>query len=279
MLTLGDNPCLPPLLSDFFHWRHDNYGVWINNKYISLPHFSYGNSALIPETISAKKWEVRSLQQLSPYFFNNKVVSWLTLEKDETSQLARFSSSLRRKIQKSKSNNFELVIGGTEYVTDFYSIFQQTMHRFGSPALSPDFYQHLVTNYREGICNVFLVYSDDRLPGGSILLSYKTFFENCWIATDPLFNKSNVSYLLHWAMISYAINQKAELYSFGRSTPESGVHQFKKQWNTTDHILYRNFSYPPGKDIRSYPFLSKLWKHTPSMITNAIGPTIAKYIY
>ena len=279
MLTLGDNPCLPPLLADFFGWQHDDFGVWINKKYVSLPHFSYGNSVLIPETISAKRWEVRSLKQVSPYCFNNKVLSWLLLEEDETTQLARFSSNLRRKIQKSQSVKFELVAGGVEYVDEFYSLFQQTMHRFGSPALSSEFYRHLISNYCNGICKVFLIYFDRNVVGASILLSYKTFFENCWIATDPKFNKRNVSYSLHWAMITHAIQQKAEIYSFGRSTINSGVHQYKRQWNTTDHILYRNFSHPPGKDVRSFTPLSKIWKYTPSIITNSIGPKIAKYIY
>ena len=279
VLTLGDNLCLPPLLADFFNWRHDDNGVWINKLYISLPHFSYGYSNLLPEIITAKKWEVRSLKQISPYFIDNKVLSWLSLEKDETSQYGSFSSTLRRKIQKSQSFNFELVIGGIEYVNDFYSLFQQTMHHFGSPALSIEFYRHLTTNYRDGICKVFLIYLDGRFVGGSILVSFRTFFENCWIATDPKFNKRNVSYSLHWAMISHAIQQKAEIYSFGRSTINSGVHQYKRQWNTTDHILYRNFSHPLTKDIRSYPILSELWRYTPSILTNSIGPKIAKYIY
>ena len=279
MLTLGDNPSLPPLLADFFNWRHDDFGVWINKQYVSLPHFSYGNSNLLPETIEAKKWEVRSLKQISPFYFNNKVLSWLLLEEDDNKQLACFSSNLRRKIHKSQLINFELVIGGTEYINEFYSLFQQTMHRFGSPALSIEFYHHLISNYHDGICKVFLIYFDGRVVGGSILLSHKTFFENCWIATDPKFNNINVSYFLQWAMISHAKQQKAEIYSFGRSTINSGVHQFKKQWNTTDHILYRNFSHLPTKDIRSYPILSELWRYTPSTLTKSIGPKIAKYIY
>ena len=279
MITLGDNPCLPSLLADFFHWKNDDFGVWINNTYVSLPHFSYGNNTLLPEAIKAKKWEIRSQKQLSPYFLNNKVLSWLPLEKTEEAQLSAFSSNLRRKIKKSQSNGFKLACGGSEYLTDFFSIYQKSMHRLGSPALSLRFYQFLVSNYSNGICKIFVAYKGDTIAGAAALLSYKSFFENCWLATNSRFNKLNTSYLLHWTMITYAIQQSAKIYSFGRSTINSGVHQYKKQWKTNDYTIYRNFSHPTGKDIRSFAFLSKIWQHTPNLITNSIGPNIAKYLY
>ena len=279
MITLGDNPCLPSLLGDFFHWQNDDFGVWINNNYVSLPHFSYGNSALRIENIPVKRWEIRSLHQLSPYFLNNKVLSWLTLEATENAQLYTFSSNLRRKINKSQSNGFKIGCGNSKYTTDFYSIYQKSMHRLGSPTLSLRFYQFIVSNYSEGICKIFVVYFGGTIAGAAVLLSYKTFFENCWLATNPMLNKLYISYLLHWTMITYAICRSAEIYSFGRSTINSGVHQYKKQWGTNDYTLYRNFSHPPEKDIRSFTFLSKIWQHTPNLITNSIGPNIAKYLY
>ena len=279
MITLGDNPCLPPLLGDFFHWRNDEFGVWINNKYISLPHFSYGNMSLRIENVPARRWEVRSLYQLSPYFLNNKVLSWLTLEASEKEQLSTFSSNLRRKINKSQSNGFKVACRDSKYITDFYSIYQKSMHRLGSPALRLEFYQFLVSHYSDGICKIFVAHHGGAIAGAAILLSHKSFFENCWMVTNPSFNKLNVSYLLHWTMIAYAFEQNAEIYSFGRSSINSGVHQYKKQWKTDDYIIYRNFSHPPRKDIRSFTFLSKIWQHTPNLITNSIGPNIAKYLY
>jgi len=157
MITLGDNPCLPFLLSDLFHWKNDDFGVWINNKYVSLPHFSYGNSTLLPEAIPSKKWEIRSLKQLSPYFLNNKVLSWLTLESTENAQLYTFSSNLRRKIKKAQSNGSKIACGDSRYIIDFYSIYQKSMHRLGSPALSLKFYRFLKSNYSGGICKFFVV--------------------------------------------------------------------------------------------------------------------------
>jgi hypothetical protein len=80
-------------------------------------------------------------------------------------------------------------------------------------------------------------------------------------------------------MMEHAINNKLDIYSFGRSTNGSGTHRFKKQWGSFDKQLFWNFSLPKKVNIRKMRLASEVWKRLPYLITDWLGPVIAGRVY
>jgi len=251
----------------------------MGKTFVTLPHLSYGVSAIGPKKMPGEQWEIRSLHPCSPYTIDNKVLSWLSLTNDDAEQMATFSSNLRRKIRKSQSMGFTVETGHTNLIDDFYRLFSRNMHRLGAPAMEQAFYHNIVSQVGVGHARVFILYRKHRVAGGAILLFHHKMAESCWLTTDPAYHHLYTTYLLHWSMISWSIAHQMSIYSFGRSTKNSGVHRYKQQWGTTDHTLYRNFSHPVSLDLRNNPILAKTWKYTPSPLTTLLGPPIARLFY
>jgi len=277
--TIGDIPELPEILGTYLKCRYDPCGVWQGMQYVSLPHFSYGSSKINVNDIPAKKWEIRSLEALSPHTIKNKVLSWLPLKNNAEVQLSVLSSNLRRKIRKAQTKGFALQSGGAALIPDFHNLFSKQMHQLGAPSMEQAFYHHIITSLGESRSKVFTVHKNHQVIGTAILIFYKDFAENCWVATDPSWHTQYITYFLHWAIIQFCITHTINTYSFGRSTINSGVHQFKKQWNTEDHILYRNFSHTHPLTLRNNAILAQGWKNTPRSVTKHLGPYIARKFY
>ncbi|MDZ7742778.1 MAG: peptidoglycan bridge formation glycyltransferase FemA/FemB family protein [Bacteroidota bacterium] len=133
--------------------------------------------------------------------------------------------------------------------------------------------------YPEKNARFFVARIQEKAVGASLLLGYKSYWENIYFATMQKFNPLYPSYLLNWNMIKYAMEQQAEIYSFGRSSFSSGTHQYKKQWGCQDLPLYWSHSHPPGKNIRSFGFLAELWRQLPYGLCKRIGPGLAERVY
>jgi len=279
MHTLGDNPCLPEIIGSYFNYRYDNYGVWIGDKYVSIPYFSYGNAAARQAIKSFSKWEYRGLEAISENYSQDKVISYIKLISDEIQQYESFNSGVKRKINKAIKNSIAIRNGGDELLNDFYSVYFKNMHKLGSPALEIGFFSELIKKYKNGEAKLFVAYKDDKAIGSAFLLSYAGFFENTWFATLRNSNYLYPSYLLHWEMIKYSIEKAADIYSFGRSTIESSVYNYKKQWNTNDLKLYWSYSKGKSLNIRKIVFLNKLWKIMPVFFVKIAGKYLAKKIY
>lgn len=249
---------------------------------------------IIPFNQKAVHWEIRSVEKISAYYYDKKIISLLSLENSEKLQFQKLSPNIRRKIRKAKRNNISIVssnllpfptknstnFNGINYlVDDFYKVFSRNMKYLGSPALEKKFFKNLLKYYQNGLVNCFVAYYKNKPIGGAISLSYEGYFENSWFSTLRKYNRLYPSYFLHWTMIQNAIHHKMKIYSFGRSTKNSGVHQYKKQWGTYDQQIYWNYSHPKKWNIRDLYWIKHLWKLLPLFIANWIGPWIAKRIY
>jgi hypothetical protein len=80
-------------------------------------------------------------------------------------------------------------------------------------------------------------------------------------------------------MIRSAIAKKAHTYSMGRSSRNSGVHQYKLQWPVEEKALFFNSNSPKGASLKDQKWLTKIWKLLPEQLVNSLGPEIAKRIY
>jgi hypothetical protein len=310
--THSNNPVLPLIIersmrfpAKFIEISQNNESIafiagnQIGKKFVSLPFFSYGNVFIRPDendrmnelfdllVSNYGSVELRGFQAFSSRIYSGKVASWLNLSTHSDIQLEFFKGDLIRKIRKSQRAGLshEIIFMNSsaliknKVLTDFYRVYILNMKRLGSPHLSLDFFKEIFSSWENGIAYCIVLYSHGTAVGGAINLGYASFVENNWFATDYDYHALYPSYLLNWLLIEEAINHSYSIYSFGRSTRDSGVHKYKKQWGTYDVPLI--WSYPdfyPEKP-RNIPDLSRLWRNLPSFVTRLLGPMVARKIY
>lgn len=284
-------------ISDYFGWETKQIEtaggvlqfIFTGKEWVSMPHLSYGG-IITSENINdlfnkylprSSRWQIRYILPLSPYYRNDKVLSYIHLG-NKDNLWKSFSQNLRRKIRKSYKNGLIAKHGGTELINDFYDVYTLNMHRLGSPALPKGLIEQLVQYYHDGLQNhakIFIIYLNSKAIGAALLLISKNSAENILLGSLSEHNQYYTTYMLHWEMMTYALKNNVKTYSLGRSTKDSGVHQYKKQWNTEEIQLYWSYSHPLKKRIKDMSFLSQIWKLVPHRIARFFGPFFAHKLY
>jgi len=301
LITIAHNPSLAAILGKSFNVKAKKIiieknnliiGIFpivsIKNKVISIPHFSYGDILFagnlkekqkLRNKIIGKKYEIRSFESFSKYFDDSKIMSYLELKNSEEEQWKYWKSKLRSQIRKGVKNGVTIKIGHAEYLYDFYKIYSRNMHDLGSPVLSYRFFKNIMNLYDYGEAKIFLAQKGEKYIAASLILTYHNFAEVCWASSLRKYNSTNANMVLYWEMIKYCVQHKYKYFSFGRSTKNSNIHKFKKQWSPEEKQLYFNYSSEPKINIKKLSFLANIWRNLPLFITNRIGPFFAKRIY
>ncbi len=289
--------------------------VKTDSSFISMPHFSGGGILWLTENQTGVQDEVLLLQitekvkkeNLAPGFYRsnipeegfvrkepplvevrngfplfekketNKAVCLMKLTTNEEEQFKQLDSNLRRKINKAKKNGIEIRMGKQELLKDFTPVYNRNMHRIGSPTLGKAFFKALLDSIHETI--LFVAYLDNKPIGGSFVMWYDGYVENTWFSTLEKHNRLYTSYLLHWETVRWAIQNGMHTYSMGRSTIDSGTHNYKLQWPVEAKPLYFNRNFKSKISLKDQQWVTKIWKVLPDCLVDAFGPAIAKRIY
>jgi hypothetical protein len=257
----------------------DQPAVWLQGSWVSLPHLSYGNwpphrqiDGQAPINIAASSWEWRGVSSTTESAY--KTASWLDLKAPQ-----HFSNQLERKIKRAHQSPFTWERGGIELLSEFWEVYARHLHRLGSLPLPKRFFSVLLSGFKEGFAEIFLLRWQGKVVGGACNIYIEGFYENGWFATNREAQQKYGSYLLHDVMIKRAQALQAEVYSFGRSTANSGVHRFKQQWGTQDIGLLwvKN-----GERLQGSYALKPMGlclKYLPFAWVAYLGARLYKYIY
>lgn len=253
--------------------------VWLNKRWVSLPHLSYAqwpphktDFKIIPQVKRPFSWHWRGIANGAEASY--KTASWLYI-----SEGFRPVAALRKKIEKAAGHDFEVSRGGMELLPLFWHVYAKHLHQLGSLPLPQRFFQSLLEGFNEGFAEVFLLEHQGKPVGGAINLMVDGFYENAWFATTPKAQKCYGSYWLHYQMIQRALNLQADIYSFGRSTTGSGVHQFKRQWNAQDvPLLWLQNGETKRGSYLLRPF-GVILKVLPFRLVVFLGEKMFKFIY
>lgn len=267
-------------IAEAFGWktglvpRTDMPAVRIGERWVALPHLSYGQwpprmeeeTVLKPYLTKGVIW--RGVGQLASY----KTASWLSLHDFEP------DARLNKKLKRIGNNDFKALNGGVELLEDFWLVYARRLHELGSFPLPKEFFKALLKGFSEGYAELFVLYNSNGPIGGACNLCVEGFYENAWFATLKNYQQVGASYFLHQHMIKHACQLGMNIYSFGRSTTGSGVHRFKKQWGCQDVPLAW---YKDGKHIEGrWPMPATLLiKQMPFGMVCRLGGLVAKYIY
>ncbi len=301
LVTIAHNPCLGNILADTFGYKSENYliiknggiigvlpGVSVGSKYVSMPHFSYGGPVFISEDFKNKQiielllkrnYEVRSFNKFSDFYNDEKVTCFINLPLTVDNQWKSFKSKLRSQINKGLNYDLEILDGGIELLSDFYSVYTQNMLRLGSPPLPRIFLQNILNQYKFGNANITVVKMNNIPVAAGLTLSYMGFNEVCLASSIQRFNKYNVNMVLYWELIKKSILEGNKIFSFGRASKGSNTLKFKLQWNPDVVPIYFNYAYPHTFNIKKMVLLSKIWRMQPLKSSILFSKTISKYLY
>lgn len=299
--SIGHNPSLPVIFNKLFKYKpvyckiYDGQkmigvfqAVKDKDKIISLPFFTTSGLCIDPQYSSNEiyekiaehfncPYEIRDFVKFSEFVFDKKVTSYLDLKNSEEEQLKSYDKRVRVQIKKGYSNGLQIQVGGVELLPVFYDIYIRNMHRLGTPHPSINFFKTFMENYKNGLCKIFVATYESKPIGCSMTITYGKMAEMVWGSTIREYNHLKPNMFVYWEVMRYAIEQKMEILSFGRSDAEGNHISFKKQWGVKIYPIYFNYS-SQVSNVRDYQLIRKIWSTIPFPVVKVLGPIIRKRV-
>jgi len=209
----------------------------------------------------------------------------MLLELPESAEKLRegFKSKLRSQIRKAEKNGLTFQFAN-EKIDDFYSVFRINMRDLGSPVHSKKWFEEIIRQFADN-AKVGLVYHDDKAIGAGIILKVGNKISIPWASTLARFNHLSPNMMLYWKFLEFAADNGAQIFDFGRSTPDEGTYRFKAQWGAKpepltwyDVFLKDKIQSSKSGTNSSREISKKIWQQLPLGLANFLGPVVRKYI-
>lgn len=202
------------------------------------------------------------------YLDSNLDVIWKKIKRDK-----------KRGINLAKTAQIE-ISRNTEKLDDFYNLYNQTMHNLGSPTHNLEFFKHVLGEF-PNTTDIIVAKKSGVIVGCIFLLFFKKNIISGWSASNRKYQKFHPNDLCYWEAIKHGCENKYNVFDFGRSMPNSGVHNFKKSFGAQTkylhyHYYLNNISIIPNQttsNVKRQKF-AQLWKNMPDILTNKLGPLL-----
>ena len=292
----------------------DEDGVWrgvlplvhmhsrlFGNFLVSVPFVNYGGlvckdplavrllleqAERLRKSVQATHVELRhlgySLEGLSSK--EHKVTMILDLAGNEETQWSGFNAKLRNQIRKAQKSGLRFAVGQYELLDGFYDVFARNMRDLGTPVYAKNFFQRILTSF-PNCTRILAVYYEKRMIAAGIALWFKDVLQIPWASSIADYKALCPNNMLYWEAIKFAINSEFKKFDFGRSTPNEGTFNFKKQWGALPVQLYWQYLLRDGRTIPhlspsnpKYRAAIRVWQNLPVPVTNLLGPLIVQNI-
>ena len=194
----------------------------------------------------------------------------------------RLDSKLRSQVRRPQKEGV-VVRFGVDQVAPFHAVYAHHMRDLGTPAQPLRLFERLAGAFGDDVW-FGCAWLGDRPVAGGCGFRWGTEFEMTWASSLREFNRISPNMGLYWSFIERASAAGIGVFNFGRCTPDSGTHKFKRQWGSRDEPLYwydRSRSgavVTPSADDPRYAMGPRLWRHLPVGIANRLGPPIVRLI-
>jgi serine/alanine adding enzyme len=190
---------------------------------------------------------------------------------------AKVRSQVRRPTKEGVTVKF-----GADQLDAFYDVFAHHMRDLGTPVLARSFFREALAEFGDTMWFGVAWLNNEAIACGCGFI-WDREFEMTWASSLRSHAKIAPNMLLYWAFIERAAADGVRTFNFGRCTPGSGTHKFKKQWNSRDEQLWwyqhsrsgtASTPTPDGK----FSLGPRLWRHLPIPVANVLGPLIVRNI-
>ncbi len=266
---------------------------------VSMPFLNAGGPVGTPEAIEALAahardmaladrvdlLELRSVRELpvSLEVSHRKITVVLPLPDDPMALVGRFPAKLRSQVRRAEKEGVEVRFG-PDQVAGFYRVFSRHMRDLGTPVLPRRFFDALVRHFPAEVLFGVSWLGDEPIAAGCGFRWHDTF-EITWASALAEHNRIAANMGLYRAFMERVIGDGVREFDFGRCTPGSGTHRFKKQWGSEDRPLWwyqvasRGAAGTPSPDAGGALSLGpRLWRHLPLPVANRLGPLLVRSI-
>lgn len=187
--------------------------------------------------------------------------------------------NVRNRIRKGDKSNLKYEIDSSlDGISNFYTIYSQSMNRLGTPVHDIQFFKNIIKYFPE---NAFISKVNlDNIPISAFyFLTFKNQLIAAWGATLSSFLNFAPNDFMYWNCVKYASENNFLWIDFGRSLINSGTYIFKTRWGCTE-VPLSYYCYPSSRILLPlqdrYGKYAKMWSKLPLALTTKIGPSIRK---
>jgi FemAB-related protein (PEP-CTERM system-associated) len=208
----------------------------------------------------------------------------LALEADVTKAWDRLDRKVRNQVRKAQKSEMESVVGGRELLDEFYQIFAVNMRDLGTPVYGRAFFDRVLAEF-PGAARVHVVRKGAVPVAAGITFAYRRTIEVPWASSLKAYRTLCPNNLLYWSIIEHAVTSGFRTLDFGRSTPNEGTYEFKRQWGAVPSPLFWEYALVSAESMPDqspanpkFKSVIELWKRLPVPVATAIGPHIVRSI-
>ncbi len=196
----------------------------------------------------------------------------------------RIDRKARNQVRKAEKSGLTVTRGGAELLPEFYRVFARNMRDLGTPVYARQLFAEVLAAFPERARLIVVRLKDAPVAAG---FTYRTrgMVEIPWASSIRDFNSLCPNHLMYWHAIETAVVERAEVFDFGRSTPDEGTFKFKAQWGAEPVALHWEYWLASGDSLPDqspknpkFRLMIGTWKHLPLWLANAIGPRVVKDI-
>lgn len=262
-----------------------NYGGLLH-KNASAAELLLQKAERIRRSLNASHVELRhvgrALQGLQTR--EHKVTMMLELAADQEMQWQQFNAKLRNQARKAEKSGLRWISGHLELLEDFYTVFARNMRDLGTPVYSKSFFRNVLEAFPK-TTKIFVVYHKTLAIAAGIGSWFRDTLEVPWASSIGDYKSFCPNNMLYWEAIKFAIEKGLRKLDFGRSTPNEGTYNFKKQWGAVPVPLYWQYLMDEcrvlpnlGPSNPKFHSAIRIWQKLPLSVTKALGPVIVKNI-
>jgi FemAB-related protein (PEP-CTERM system-associated) len=194
----------------------------------------------------------------------------------------QLAAKVRSQVRRPQKEGVEVRFGDDQ-VGPFHRVFAEHMRDLGTPALPARFFEALAGRFGDEVwfgCAWLL----GRPVAAGCGFRWGDEFEMTWASALRAYNKTAPNMALYWSFMERCVAMGVGTFNFGRCTPDSGTHRFKRQWGSRDEPLWwyqsgpRRESGTPSPDHGPYSWGPRVWRRLPLAVANAVGPALVRYI-
>jgi len=264
---------------------------------VSMPFLSYGgplgssaarealasDSAREASALGVDLLELRSRERIPGELHTSerKLTVLLDLpDSPETLWEEGLKGKVRSQVRRPMKEGMEARFGVPE-LEAFYRVFARTMRDLGTPVLPLAFFRAIAVQFPEQV--VFCaVYHRGKPVAAGCGFAWAGELEITWAGALREYSRMAPNMLLYWSMMEEAIRRESTVFNFGRCSPDSGTHRFKRQWGGRDQPLpwaqwsASGVSSTPNPAGRKYQTATAVWRRLPLAVANTLGPVLSR---
>ncbi len=211
---------------------------------------------------------------------DRKITNVLPLPADPAALFAGFPGKLRSQIRRPTKAGL-VARSGVDQVSAFYEVFTRQMRALGTPVLPRRWFEAIAAAFPRDVL-VVVIYDGEVPVAGGFGSVWRGTCEITWAAARREWGPAAPNMLLYWTFMQEAIARSATRFDLGRCSPGSATHAFKRQWGGADVPLpwgqWRagTITATPTPTGWKYRMATACWSRLPLMVTNLLGPPLAR---